>query len=133
MRLELGFLAFFGVNRHRGVHLAIFIHAEKDGAIKAVMDTQDLRHHRHGLLAAILLICGDEHDVPAFAGAVTAGLMSHCGLSGTGCAIAGVQNRRVRSRRSMVSVFGVLIHRVVSFPVQQRLVCAEVILAKSKS
>ena len=55
-------LSLFGIHRHRRVHLALFIHAKKHRAIKAVMRAENLRHHRHGLLAAIFLIRRDEHD-----------------------------------------------------------------------
>ena len=72
--LELGFLPFLWINRKGGVHLALRIHAEEHGAIKAMLLAQNLRQHRHGLLAAILLVGGNEHDVPALTRAITTGI-----------------------------------------------------------
>ena len=72
--LEFGFLPFLWINRKGGVHLALRIHAEEHGAIEAMLPAQNLRQHRHGLLAAILLVGGNEHDVSALARAITTGI-----------------------------------------------------------
>ena len=72
--LEFVLLPFFRVDRHGRIDFALFVDPEQHGAIKAVMLAQDSRHHGHGLFAAVFLIGGDENDVLAFAGALSAGI-----------------------------------------------------------
>ena len=72
MWLEFVLLPLFRVDRHRRVNFALFVDPEQHGTVKAVMLAQNSSHHWHGLFAAVFLIGGDEHDVLAFAGTVTA-------------------------------------------------------------
>jgi hypothetical protein len=74
MLFELRLFSLLRINRHGGIDLALVIHAEEHGAVKAVMRAQNLRHHGHRLLAAVFLVRADEHDVLAFARAVAAGV-----------------------------------------------------------
>ena len=72
--LEFVLLPLFGVDRHGRIDFTLFVDPKQHGAVKAVMLAQDFRHHRHGLLAAVFLIGGDENDVLAFAWTVAAGI-----------------------------------------------------------
>ncbi len=59
-------LPFLRINRHRRVHLAPLVHREKHRAIEPMMRAENFRHHRHGLLAAILLVRRNQHHPLAF-------------------------------------------------------------------
>ena len=72
--LEFVLLPLFRVDRHGRIDFALFVDAEQYGTVKAVMFAQDSCHHGHGLFTAVFLIGGDENDVLAFAGTVTAGI-----------------------------------------------------------
>ena len=63
-----------GIHRHRGIHLALLVHREEHRAIEAMMRAEDLRHHRHGLFAAVLLVRCDQDDPLAPAGTGFAGV-----------------------------------------------------------
>ena len=49
--------------RLAGLHLAVLVEPEENGAIEAVMLGQDAGERGQGFLAAILVIAGDEHEV----------------------------------------------------------------------
>ena len=72
--LEFVLLPLFRVDRHGRVDFALFVDPKKYSTVKSVMLAQDFRHHGHRLFAAVFLISGDENDVLAFAGTVTAGI-----------------------------------------------------------
>ena len=67
-----------------GVNETLGVHGEEHGAFEAVALAENLPEHRQALLAAILLIASDKHDVRALAGAGL-GLVSDPGrFSGAG-------------------------------------------------
>ena len=67
-------LPLLGINRHRRIHLALLVHREKHRAIKPMMRAENLRHHRQGLLAAILLVRRDQNDALPFPRPIAAGI-----------------------------------------------------------
>jgi hypothetical protein len=69
--LEGRFFASFRIHRQGGIDQARIVHAEQDGAVKAVMPRENAGQHRQGLLAAVFLIGGDQHDVFAFSRALS--------------------------------------------------------------
>ena len=74
-----------GIHRHRGIHLALFIHREEHRAIEAMMLAQDLGQHGHRLFAPVLLISGHQDHPLAFAGSgfprIPQPLLGVCGLN----------------------------------------------------
>ena len=74
MLFEFGLFALLRINRHCWINLTALIDSKKNCAIKAMMSTQDLRHHWHRLLAAIFLLSGDQHNVLARTRTITTGI-----------------------------------------------------------
>ena len=71
---EFGLFPLLGIHRQGRIHLAALVHAEEHGAVEPMMHAENLRHHGHRLLAAILLVGGNQDDVFAFTRAFAAGI-----------------------------------------------------------
>ena len=51
-----------------GIDGAVLVHREQDAGLEAVALAEDLGQHRQRFLAAVLLVAGEEDDVPALSG-----------------------------------------------------------------
>lgn len=101
MLFERGLLPLFRIHRQCRVDEAVLINAEQYQAVEAVPLGQNLRHHRHRLLAALFLVGDDQHD--SFAGP---GQSGGAGIGEKGVrdrqflSVAGQKNKRGNERRN---------------------------------